>query len=143
MKFREDGRGKCEHCGHYFAYMIIHNGFNESSFSYCDRCGRTSLLDLWKLPSSISIPHQGSIPPEAEQFLQQCECGGSFTSTAYPRCPKCHQPLSAGAAAEWIEAHASGATKGWRWQRSWQGLYCIVIENRVVCDNLQLPERTG
>lgn len=38
-------------------------------------------------------------------------------------------------AATWIEADAPGAKRGWRWQRSWRGLYCIIIEDRVVFDN--------
>jgi hypothetical protein len=38
-------------------------------------------------------------------------------------------------AAEWLERNAPGTAMGWRWQRSWRGLYCIIIEDRVVHDN--------
>jgi len=38
-------------------------------------------------------------------------------------------------AVSWIEKEAQGAKKGWRWQKSWDGLYCIVIERRVTHNN--------
>ena len=42
---RRDGTGTCESCGHSFDYMLIHNGFNDSAFAYCDSCGMTALFD--------------------------------------------------------------------------------------------------
>jgi len=47
--------------------------------------------------------------------------------------------LSAELAADYIEAQAAGTAKGWRWQRSWDGCYCIIIENRVTNDNWKSP----
>jgi hypothetical protein len=130
-----DDNGNCEHCGKSFSYRLIHNGFNESAYAYCGTCGMTTVLDGWKMPTSITIPlHQG-ITPEAEQYLMPCACGGRFVHSAAPRCPKCMKPLSAEKAAEWIEGNAPGSKKGWRWQRNWIGLYCILIENRVAKDN--------
>ncbi len=51
---------------------------------HCDRCGKGILV-------------QGMIVPRIESNLNQtkdeyavpCECGGSFTRDAPPRCPKC------------------------------------------------------
>jgi hypothetical protein len=50
---------------------------------------------------------------------------------ASPRRPRCREcsPIAAGS---WIEAQAPGTAKGWRWQGSWDGLYAMIIEERVV-----------
>jgi hypothetical protein len=72
-----------------------------------------------------------------EQYLQPCECGGTFKEGVSPRCPACKQPLSAEAATVYIEANALGTKKGWRWQKNWHDTYCILIENRVVNDNFK------
>jgi hypothetical protein len=128
-------KGICEHCGESFGYRLIHNGFNESAYAYCDTCGMTALLDGWKIPQSITIQiHQG-ITPEVEQHLMPCKCGGHFVHSAFPRCPKCLKPLSAEKATKWIEDNAPGTKKGWRWQRNWTGPYCILIDDRVTQDN--------
>jgi hypothetical protein len=37
-------------------------------------------------------------------------------------------------ATEYIEPQAEGTKKGWRWQRTWTGLYSIIIEDSVVHD---------
>ncbi len=124
--FREDGQGICDACGLSFPYMLIHNGFNDSAFAYCDSCGRATLLDLWTAPSGLAVSH-GSIPSEVEPYVGPCPCGGRFRGSASPRCPSCRHPLNAEAATSFIEANAPGSKKGWRWQRSWQGLYCVVV----------------
>ena len=126
----------CEHCGKSFGYQLIHNGFNESLYAYCDTCGMTALLDGMEIPKSITtIIQQGIITPEIEQNIMPCTCGGRFTHNASPRCPKCLKPLSAEKATKWIESNAPGTGKGWRWQRNWIGLYCILIENRIIENN--------
>lgn len=135
---RKQDTGKCDHCHESFRYYLIHNGFNDSVYSYCDLCGVTADISLWspvfsKLP--IGTPKQGVIPEGLEPFLESCSCGGRFTSRSAPHCPKCNQGLSADKAAIWIEENAPGTSGGWRWQRNWNGLYCIVIENRVIHNN--------
>ena len=67
-----------------------------------------------------------------EQYLQPCECGGRFKRGSAPRCPHCNEPLSPELATSYIESNAPGTKKGWRWQRNWSGLYCIVIEDKRV-----------
>ena len=127
--------GVCEQCSESFPYALLHNGFNNSTYAYCDSCGMTAVLDTWKVPSAIQIQFHTVIKSEEEALLLPCECGGAFKSGVSPRCPHCHEPLSAQSAGQWLEANAPGTAKGWRWQSSWTGLYAIVIGNRLVKDN--------
>src|SRR5690348_16740219 len=132
---RNQERGKCNECGKSFDYYLIHNGFNDSSYAYCDSCGMTALLNLYKIPKSgIKLEPHRAIAPEIEPFLHDCSCGGKFRSGVTPRCPHCHSSLSATEATSFVEANAEGTKKGWRWQRDWTGLYCIIIENKCVHD---------
>ena len=87
-----------------------------------------------RTPEGIDIGFHGAITPEAEERVELCVCGGHFRGTAVPRCPRCEEMLSADEAAADIERNAPGTSKGWRWQRSWSGLYAIVIEDRLVND---------
>jgi len=137
---REISIGLCEHCRQDFGYYIAHSGFGDCSYAYCDRCGMTAILSMWdrhwpKL--SANYQFQREIGVEMEPHLQPCECGGSFTKGSCPRCPNCHRTLSPDLAATYLEANAPGTKKGWRWQRNWTDLYCIVIENRVVHDHFK------
>jgi hypothetical protein len=132
-----DPRGVCDHCRTEFPYTLIHNGFNESAFAYCEACGATSILDgcFKSIPAGAGFTPRGPVPPSAEAFLAPCDCGGHFRGSASPRCPRCRHDLSAEIARPWIEANAPGSTKGWTWQGSWVGLYCIVIAGKAVSDN--------
>ena len=131
---RRDGTGTCESCGYSFDYMLIHNGFNDSAFAYCDSCGMTALFFTWSAPQDTDIGRYGPITPYVDERAERCTYGGRFLGSAAPRCPSCRQPLSAERAAEYIERYAPAAPDGWRWQRSWQGLYAIVIEGRFLND---------
>jgi len=125
---RIEGYGTCEHCGAQFPYYMIHNGFNDSAYAYCDRDGTTALLDVYALrPADVRFEPFMRITKDIEPFLRPCNCGGRFTASASPRCPKCRHELSATDAAAWIERNAKGTDVGWRWQRNWDALYCIVI----------------
>jgi len=132
---RKRSTGTCEHCAKSFPYYLIHNGFNESAYAYCDACGITTLLDGWTAPDEINIEVHTVIKRDDEQLLPPCVCGGTFKSGASPRCPHCHQPLSAEAAQEWIEANAPGTAEGWKWPCSWTGLYAIVVGDKFVKNN--------
>jgi len=138
---REQFNGICDNCGELFPYYLVHCGFSDCSYAYCDSCGVTALLSVWqpvqrkqlpKLPKCVS--HQ-EICATWEPFLLACVCGGRFKKGAVPRCPKCKHPLSAQSATDYIEKNAPGTKKGWRWQRTWSGLYCIVVANKMVEDN--------
>lgn len=126
--------GECERCHGAFAYELIHNGFGDTAYAYCDRCGTTALLSGWyqDIPAGAPLRVQGPIESETEVWLQPCSCGGTFRRNATPRCPHCNAPLSAEIATRYIEKNAHGTKKGWRWQRSWLGMYGIVIEGRIV-----------
>jgi len=126
--------GSCETCRKEFRYSLIHNGFNDSAYAYCDKCGETCLLNLWQLPKGLEIKDYGVIPQSAESFLRHCVCEGVFRKVASPRCPHCNSVLSPVAAAKYIEANAPATKDGWRWQQTWEDLYCIIVEDRLSND---------
>jgi len=134
---REDGKGTCEHCGYVFPYEIVHNGFNDSTFAYCAKCGTTALLNLANLEKRLATMPKLVVPisAEIENLLSPCPCGGRFRGSAPARCPSCRQPLSAELAASWIEGNAPGTARGWRWQRRWAGLYALIVGEQVVFDS--------
>lgn len=130
---REDGLGVCEHCNSRFSYYLVHSGFNDSSYAYCDSCGCTAILDDYApRPSGVPFERFKRITTGVEPYLERCECGGRFTAAGEPRCSKCNTTLSAIAATIWIEHNAPGTSQGWHWQRTWDDLYCIVIEGHVI-----------
>src|SRR5262252_4080301 len=99
--------GSCEHCGQQFAYSLIHNGFNDSAYAYCDTCGRTALLSAWSaVPRGVPIRFHSCISKAVEPYLEPCSCGGHFRSDASPRCPHCNQVLSADVATDYLEANS-------------------------------------
>ena len=131
------GLGKCDGCSQQFGYTLIHCGFGDLSHGYCNRCGQTALLSAWyeAIPAGVGFKGHRPIGPTVEVALRPCPCGGTFSGTASPRCPRCRHELDALSAATYLEANAPGTAKGWRWQRNWVGIYCIVIEDRFVKDN--------
>jgi hypothetical protein len=137
---RETSYGKCEHCLAAIPYYIIHNGFNDSAYAYCDSCSMVCILSGYfaKIPKNAHLKIHRNITPDIESYLQPCPCGGHFKSGVSPRCPTCKGLLSAELAATYIEANAPGTVKGWRWQRSWTELYSLTIANQVVYDNWKL-----
>jgi hypothetical protein len=136
LKMRTDGTGACDNCARTFNYVLIHNGFNDSAYAYCDDCGVTALFS-WasrKIPDGVEAGSPGPITPAVEELAAACACGGRFRAGAAPRCPDCRCVLSSEKAAEYIERNAPGWAKGWRWQRNWRGLYAVVIDERLVED---------
>ena len=125
-------KGACEHCGGFFSYSLVHNGFHDSAYAYCEACGMCALFSGWfrDIPKDVSLTLYGPLAPTAEPFLRPCLCGGHFRANAKPRCPHCSKELCAEKAARYIESNAPGTRLGWRWQRNWVGVYSIVIENR-------------
>jgi hypothetical protein len=133
--------GTCHECRATFAYSLIHNGFNESAYAYCNRCGTTAVLSGWasNIPPDASFQAHVKIAPGVESFLAPWPCGGRFTADAVPRCPSCHVELDPEAARDFVERNAPGTRQGWRWEGSWDGLYAIVIEGKVVGDPWRQP----
>jgi hypothetical protein len=106
--------GKCEHCRATFGCTLIHNGFNDSAFAYCDTCGLTAILSAWfeNIPRDADFKPHGPVSLDSEAWLTPCQCGGAFRATASPRCPRCNSRLSAQLARFWIEANAQGTATG-------------------------------
>jgi len=54
---RHKDLGTCDKCGKKFEYYLIHNGFNESAYAYCDKCGRTAILDYYSklVPKGVEM----------------------------------------------------------------------------------------
>ena len=131
-----DSSGQCADCGYTFRFQLVHNGFNESAYAYCDLCGQTAFLSGWskQIPPLAGFTTRGPIAASVERWLAPCSCGGHFKAGAEPRCPQCRARLSAVSATKYIEASAPGARQGWRWQQAWDGLYAIVIDDRLVND---------
>jgi hypothetical protein len=129
--------GTCEHCECRFGYWLCHCGYAECMYAYCDSCGRTAILSEWdkRMPRLTDCPGQQEICAAMEPYIIGCGCGGKFRKGSSPRCPHCQHPLSARLATAYIEKNAPGHMKGWHWQQSWGGLYCMVVENRSVGNN--------
>lgn len=130
-------KGLCENCKAEFNYNLINNGFNESSYAYCDKCGKTALFDTNAVPDSLKAifnkdSRHNVISEEIEGFIMPCDCGGSYRHNVSPRCPHCNNELSAVSAAEYVEDNSPGAKKGWKWQGNWTGLYAIIVEGKSV-----------
>jgi hypothetical protein len=125
----------CEHCGAAFAYRLLHNGFNDSAYGYCDKCSFAVMLNGYTHEAQrVSLRVHQRITPGMEPLLKPCPSGGKFSASAEPKCPHCSQPLSATKATDYIERNAPGTAKGWRWQHSWSGLYSVVLNENVVED---------
>jgi len=125
--------GWCEHCGGAFHYRLIHNGFGDSAYAYCDACAYTVLLDGWsEAAKRVHFRVQQRMTPDVERLLKLCPCGGAFRASADPKCPHCSRPLSAVVATSYIEKNAPGTAKGWRWDQSWAGVYSIAINEKIV-----------
>jgi hypothetical protein len=125
-------KGDCEHCFRSFHYTLLHAGFGDYSYAYCDSCGLLATFNhsnsyLVNMPR-LSIPHQ-VIDRAWESFLSPCNCGGQFRAGASPRCVHCRAPLSAQHAASYIERNTKGAGRGWRWQGNWTETYCLAMED--------------
>ncbi len=128
--------GRCDACNRGFAYRLVHSGFGSIDYLYCDTCGGTAFFSFYHPRHRRLFPRRdsGVKLQDVETVMKQCRCGGHFRQAASPRCPHCRATLTATACQEWIESQAPGTKGGWRWQNTWLGLYCIVIEENSVED---------
>lgn len=131
--------GSCEHCRQQFGYWLEHCGFGDCVYAYCNSCGKTAIFSLWdkRMPKLANCPGQQEMCSEMEPYVNACECGGCFRRGSVPRCPFCANPLSPELATSYIEANAPGTKKGWRWQRNWSGVYCIIIKGKKIDNNFR------
>jgi DNA-directed RNA polymerase subunit RPC12/RpoP len=127
--------GSCDHCGAAFRYQLIHHGFNESAYAYCNQCSFTVLLNGWHPAARrVNLGIHRRMTPDIEGWLKPCPCGGVFRASADPKCPHCAQSLSSAKATVYIERDAPGTAKGWRWQQSRSGIYSIILNDKLVND---------
>jgi hypothetical protein len=133
---REPSTGVCEQCQRQFSYWLMHNGFNDSAYAYCDSCEYSvSLNGRHKgIPVGARLQIHKRIAKDVEPFLKPCPCGGTFRADVSPKCPHCHQSLSPVVAKAYLEANAAGTSKGWRWQENWSDIYSIIIDTKCVTD---------
>ncbi len=126
--------GFCEHCGVPFQYCLLHNGFNDSAYAYCDKCPFSAVLNWSHTSELVGLELHQRIASRIEPFLRPCPCGGDFRAAADPKCPACGVALSAEKAASYIEPNAPATGIGWKWQRTWAGVYSIILDDKVVRD---------
>jgi hypothetical protein len=132
--------GTCDDCHKRFEYTLIHNGPSNSSYAYCDQCGKTALLDVAEARFPVELLKESAykvIAAGVEKHLRHCDCGGKFSREGVPRCPHCRQPLSAVRAADYIEQQPPSMSHDWRWQKNWTGNYCIIVEGRQIRNNFK------
>lgn len=129
--------GKCNNCLKNFGYTLIHNGFNETSYAYCDKCGKTAFFDSYSVPEKlkkifVEESRHHVLSNKLEKFIQPCDCSGNFKHNASPRCPHCNGELSADSTREFIEKNSPATEKGWKWQNNWTDVYAIIVENKKI-----------
>ena len=131
--------GYCNKCGFKFSYELIHNGFNETAYAYCDSCGKTLFLEehYKQIPQTCLLffkikDRYEKINRDIEQFLEKCECGGKFARSTKPRCPHCKEVLSTKNATEFIFKNSKPGSINSGWRISWNSLYAIIINNKKV-----------
>ena len=129
---REVSTGTCEHCRQQFGYWLLHCEFSDSIYAYCDLSGKSAVFSLW----DKRMVHQ-EMCSGMEPYLMPCDCGGNFKKGSKPRCPHCNNNLSAEFASSYLERNAPGTQKGWRWQRDWTALDCIVVEDKWIESNFR------
>jgi hypothetical protein len=93
--------------------MLVHAGFSDIGYAYCDACGKTAMLSFWdkRMPKLSNCPGQQEICAALEPFLTPCSCGGAFKWGSGPRSPHCKMQLSADLAMLYLEANAPGTRK--------------------------------
>lgn len=132
----------CPACTGHFEARLIHNGFNNSSYAYCAKCGTTALCTHSAWPVSVPKSDYGPLLPEQISHLRRCTCGGAFHTHAMPRCPGCQAALDPIEATSWIESGSAGTEGGWRWQGSWLGIHAVVVGD-IVLENPWSEDSAG
>jgi hypothetical protein len=125
-------KGDCEHCRRIYRYSLWHSGFGDNSYAYCDECGMLGTLSYLNLDVASFPPptvRYQEIDESWESLMRPCVCGGRFRKGAAPRCPFCREVLSATYATGHMEKQAFGAGKDWHWQKNWNGMHCMAIED--------------
>jgi hypothetical protein len=53
--------GTCNACARPFRYSLLHSGFADSAYAYCDKCGMTAFVSAWNkaIPLAAKLKAQG------------------------------------------------------------------------------------
>ena len=112
----EEWSATCAHCNHEFS--VMEGGGFFFHLLHCDKCGKKKTISFDKIgeihhrylkglkgpycivsanhDKKIQETYQGEPLTEEEYFTaveslcRKCRCGGHFTFSSPPRCPKCH-----------------------------------------------------
>lgn len=129
--------GWCDKCRIEFNFSAIHNGFNETTYAYCDTCGKTCFLEEYfkEIPEKCkwffdTAQRYEKISERLEPYLEKCSCGGNFRRNAVPRCPQCRQKLDPLE----VNKHVKSDEK-YKWQNDWTGIYAMIIKDNKVYNN--------
>jgi hypothetical protein len=120
VRMAKDAIGTCETCRQTFSYRLIHNGFNDSAFAYCDRCGYTPVLSGYYqgIPGTAKLALHEPVNAEAECLLTPCSCGGSFRATAISRKSDERSNVQCGTASKGTTYRAASNSCLTAWRRS-------------------------
>ncbi len=83
-----------------YRYMLLHAGFGDFSYAYCDCCGMLAAFAYTVQRSrepAANLPNRNQVIDArlGSLILRPCSCGGHFRKGASPRCVYCNSPLSA------------------------------------------------
>lgn len=85
----------CPECNQILRYQLVHTGFNNTGYAYCDRDGA---LLVWEIFDPQYTAVAGDKHPwtlnhleevRVESAFHPCPCGGHFGMRNPPRCPHC------------------------------------------------------
>jgi hypothetical protein len=130
----------CASCAKTFSVALLHNGFNNSEFLYCDTCHRVAILNFYSRRSNLLLQladmsggvlwsWRNSIEAnrDIEMRLSPCQCGGHFSFQAAPHCPICRAALNLQDVLRQLNVRQG-------WNNGWRGIYCLVVEGGIVED---------
>jgi len=114
----EEWSATCANCGYFF--FVREGGGFFFHLLHCDKCGKEKTVSFDKLgevhlrylkglkgpycvassnhDKEVQKTFQGDPISEEEYFkvveslVRKCRCGGHYTFSSPPRCPKCHSP---------------------------------------------------
>lgn len=125
--------GSCENCNQRFSYALIHNGFNDSAYAYCDTCGCVASSLLGREPPTASrFASTARLPRTSSGTLIDVAAGVSFElkHRRDARIADTHSRLMS--PPDILRRMRQGPRKDGAGNVNWQGLYCIIVEGRSI-----------
>ena len=126
----------CSACGQDFKVRVVHSGFSNDEFLYCDRSHHVAVLEIYSRTSSLLLRladecgrglwdwrESAEYRARIEGALRSCPCGGRFTFSAGPRCPRCRVPLALDEVRAQVELFGNAG---------WRGAYYLILDDGSV-----------